>query len=372
MIVSLLLNLSTASAASCDKQIAAVKASDSSSVAAAWDNLVTCDKATAEASFNDALSKATDVEALTALAFVAIDRELWKPMWGALSKIKDYGARDEVAQAVGAACTDRPIVVTYLKGAYSGLRDIEFLQWDDAFIACEDPALLSWMEKKIKTPPKKNFDEKFVGLMAIYVKKVGLEAIPALAEGAIVAGNAESGPFDAILFKMSEAAQPEMGSTNSPEVQAKLEGALVDVASKVSKEKAMAVASQLANSGSEAAAAKLLPVLYGDVVSGGVYTYGAAGVEAGDCSGKKQAVLHYTSVAEPGKRWSILADLEPTLRAAKPKLKGCTLESPWPVVHSPAPIKGNAVEAWAKSVQADWESRGYEVKLQREKAITLP
>lgn len=378
MIASLVLLISSAHAA-CDKQIASVKGADSASVAEAYAALAACDKVTAEASFNDALGKATDTDSLTALAHVAIDKELWKPMWGALGKISSYEARDEVAQAVGASCSDKPKVVAFLQGAYFGLRDIEFQQWDDAFVACTDAGLTEWIEKQVKTPPKKHFDEKFVNLMAIYVKKKHEEALPALTLGAIAA--AEAGPYDAMLFKMGEAVQPEMGAAMSPEAQAKLETALVEVASQVGqtltgadgKAKAKAVASQLANNGSEAAAAKLLPVLYGSVADKGVYTYGAAAIEQGDCSGKKQAILHYAVVSEPGKRWSILKDLESPLRASKAKLKGCTVESPWPVIHSPEPVKGNGgVEDWIKALEKEWADKGFDVKTAKEKAITLP
>ncbi len=371
MLLSLLLTLPAAQAASCEKQLAAVKAAESAGVAAAWGSLAKCDKATAEATFNDALGRATDVDGLSSLAFAAIEGQSWKPMWSALGKISNYEARDEVATAVGAACVERPMVVTFLQGAYAGLRDIEFQQWDDAFVACQDPALSAWIEKEIKNPPQKKFDEKFVNLMGIYVKRMKLEALPVLAEGAVAA--AASGPFDAFLFKIGEAAQPEMGASNTPEIQAKFEATMVDVASKVDREKTLAVASQLANNGSEAAAAKLLPVLYRSLAKGGVFTYGAAAVEAGDCGGKKQAVLHVASVDEPGTRWSILRDLEPALRSAKAKLKGCTMEDPWPVVHTPTPVGGRSeIDAWLSGVQKDWEGRGYDVKVQKEKSVVLP
>lgn len=372
MFSSLVLLVSAAHAASCDKPLAALKAADSAGVAAAFGDLATCDKTVAESSFLDALGKATDTDALTALAMVAIDKEVWKPMWGALGKISNYEARDEVANAVGAACETQPKVVAYLQGAYFGLRDIEFQQWDDAFISCQDPQLTVWMDKQVRTPPAKHFDEKFVNLMAIYVKKQKVDALPTLTAAAITA--ADKGPFDAVLFKMGEAVAPEMGESISPDNQARLEAALVEVASKVDKEKAKSVASQLANSGSDAAAAKLLPVLYGDLAVKGVYTYGAASIESGDCGGKKQAFIHYAAVAEPGKRWTILKDLEEPLRAEKPKAaKSCTVESPWPVLHSPTPVAASGgVDDWVKGVETDWEGKGYEVKLVKEKAITLP
>lgn len=370
MLVLLAFLSSTAEAASCDKQIAAVKSSDSESVAKSFAALVACDKPTAEASFNDALTKATDADALIALALVAIDKDIWRPMWSALGKISSYDARDEVANAVGMACADDAKVVPFLQGAYLGLRDIEFQQWDDAFVSCADSGLTVWMDKQVRTPPNKRFDEKFVNLMAIYVKRNREAGLPALTASAIK--SAESGPFDAILFKMGESVAAEMGGSTSPENQALLEAALVEVASQVSKEKATAVASQLANSGSEAAAARLLPVLYGDVVKGGVYTYGAASIEQGDCGGKKQAVVHYATVAEPGARWTIIKDIEEPLRAEKAKLtKGCTIESPWPIVHSPTPIEKSAVEAWVRELETNLEGKGYEVKLAKGKTITL-
>lgn len=362
----------TALAASCDKQLTALKGTDSTGLAAAFDALAGCDKAVAEGAFAEALTKAEDVDALVAFTHVAINREVWKPMWQALGKISDYSARDEVAQQIGSVCADDPKIVPFLQGAYFGLRDIEFQQWDDAFVACGDPGLLEWMQKQVTAPPTKKFDEKFNNLMAIYVKKLGADALPALAQGAIKA--VDSGPYDAILFKMGESIQVGMGSAASPEAQAKFETAMVEVASHVSTDKARAVAAQLANNGSESAAAKLLPVLYGDRSSGGNFTYGAAAIEAGDCSGKKQAVLHYATITEPGTRWSIIKDIEGPLRSgSKAKLKSCTVEGEWPVVHSPEPVKGNSgVEDWLASVEKDWVSKGYDVKTQKEKAVVLP
>ena len=371
MLISLVL-VASVHASSCDKQLASLKATDSAGLAATFDELAACDKATAEAAFMDALTKAEDVDALVAFAQVAIRREVWKPLWQALGRLSDYSARDEVAERVGSSCGDDAKIVPFLQGAYFGLRDIEFQQWDDAFVACNDPALLDWMQKQIVSPPQKKFDEKFNNLMAIYIKKQGADALPSLAQGAIKA--VDSGPYDAILFKMGEAIQTQMGSSASPEAQGKFEAAMVEVASHVATDKARAVAAQLANNGSESAAARLLPVLYGDRAAGGNYTYGAAAIEAGDCSGKKQAVLHYASITEPGTRWSIIKDIEEPLRTgAKAKLKGCAVEGAWPVVHSPEPVKGSSgVDDWIESVQKDWTSKGYDVKTQKEKGIVLP
>lgn len=360
-------------AADCAPLLAKVDALAPEAAAPAFAELLGCDKKVAESSFQRYLVRATDSDALVALVMNAVDAEVWNPVWTALSKIPSYEARDEVAQRVGEACTTHPRVVNFLQGAYFGLRDVEFQQWDDAYGACTDEKLWAWAEGQVKAPPAKQFDEKYNSLVAIYVKHKKAAALPALTEVVVKAAE-NNGPFDAMLAQMSEAVAPTMGGTTSPEDTLKLVDALSTVAQKVSLERARSVANTLANSGAEGAAAKLLPVLYPDrVQTGGAFLYAAASVEAGLCDGKKTAWLHYAVVTESGKRWSILGDLEGPLRAMKPKLKECTMEEPWPVFHSPEPIKSAAdLEAWADARVKEWATKGYEVKGLKEKPVTLP
>lgn len=372
-VLSLLLAVSSAHAADCAAMVAKVDTLPPEAVAAAFGDLVGCDKKVAEASFMKYLVKATDSDALVALVMRAVDADVWNPVWTSLSKIPSYDARDEVAQRVGEACGEHPKVVNFLQGAYFGLRDVEFQQWDDAYGACADEKLWTWAEGQVKSPPPKQFDEKYNYLVSIYVKHKKIDALGPLVEGVVkAAGN--NGPFDAMLAQMSEAIVPALGASVNPDDQARLVEALSKVAQQVDIERARSVANQLANSGAEGAAARLLPVLYPDRTQpGGTFLYGAAGVEAGMCDGKKVAVLHYASVTEPGKRWSILGDLEGPMRGMKARLKDCTLESPWPVFHSPEPVKTTAdVDAWAEARVKEWAANGYDVKAQKEKAFALP
>lgn len=367
------LALADAHAANCDAMIAKAGSLAAADVPAAYAAVAKCDKKIAEANFNKYLEKATDSDAAVALFITAIESETWTPVWGSLSKITSYEARDEVANAVGAACADKPKVVSFLQGAYFGLRDIEFQQWDDAYRACPDAGLVAWMEQQVSAPPNKMFDEKFNALVDIYVKSRKADALPALSTGAIKAAG-EGGPYDAILMKMGEAVAPDLGQQVSVENQKKLEEAMIGVAKAVPAEKARGVAEQLANSGSDAAAAQLLPTLYPDrVQGGGGFLYGAIAVEAGECDGKKSAVLHYASVTEGGKRWSILNAVEGPLRGTKAKLGKCSaVESPWPIITSPEPLKSAGdVDKWVQTVQAEWEKKGYSVKAQKEKAVAL-
>lgn len=373
MLSFLLMTPFAAAASSCDALLKKIDGLDAESVAPAFQELARCDRKTAESRFLDYLAKATDSDAATALFLAAIDGEIWNPVWGALGKITSYEARDEIAGRVGTACVDHPKVVSFLQGAYFGLRDIEFQQWDDAYAACDAPDLWTWMDGQVQAPPAKMFDEKFNALMDVYVDKRKVDALPALGAGAVKA--AASGPFDQMVAKMAESVAPELGGKVDPEAQKKLEQALIDVAKKVPVEKTRSIADQLAMAGSDAAAAQLLPTLYADrVQGGGGFVYGAAAVEAGDCGGKKQAVVHYALVREPGKRWNLLADLEGPLRGAKPKLgKDCKVDGAWPIVPSSEPLASEKeLDGWSEKVAAQWEKDGYAVKTQKEKELKLP
>ena len=366
-------SLSPAFAGSCDALVARIGTLEADAVAAAYTALVKCDKKAAEANFDAHLKRATDADALSALFLNAIDAEVWKPVWPALSKVTSYEARDQVALGVGEACAEHPKVVPFLQGAYFGLRDIEFQQWDDSFRACADPALGAWVELQVQAPPDRLFDEKFNTLLEIFVKARKADALPALAAGAVKA--AAAGPFDPMIQKMGEAIAPDLGAQITADDQRKLEEALVSVAKRVAPDKARKVADQLANAGADAAAAELLPTLFPDrVQGGGGFLYGAVAVEEGECGGKKTAYLHFASVTEPGKVWSVVPLIEAPLRASKAKAgKDCkNVASPWAIITSPEPQKSASdVEKWVASIQAEWERKGYAVKTQKERGLAL-
>jgi hypothetical protein len=216
------------------------------------------------------------------------------------------------------------------------------------------------------------FDDKYNALLSVVGTRQGPEALTVYAKAAIKA--ADSGPFDAILMQMEAAVQPGIGEPIVPENKARLEAALVEIASNVSKEKARSVADRLANAGATTAAAGLLPKVYPDLVdeSGG-FLYGAASVERADCDGTKSVVLHVARVEEPGKRWIILNDVRAPLQSVKPRLSKCTSEgSEWGVSTTPEPVANSkAVDAWTDTLEAQWEGKGYDVSVRKEKTISL-
>ena len=63
-----------------------------------------------------------------------------------------------------------PNIVSFIQGPISP-DPIEFSQWDDALITCEDPGLVEWVEA-VKAPPSSSYDEKYNTLLSSYVKRL--------------------------------------------------------------------------------------------------------------------------------------------------------------------------------------------------------
>lgn len=369
---ALMLFSSSAWAGPCDVHAKKADSATGPALTAAYKDLVKCDKSLAEANFVKFMASAKDSDSLVELSLAAIDADIWTPVWTMIGKITDYEARDEVAGNIGLACASHPKVPKFLQGAYFGIRDIEFSQWDDALMTCESPDLLAWMATQMENPPTSSYDEKFSTLAHAYAKRQGAAALPTLAKGALKA--AKEGPYDAILTQMDEAVAPSMGEEMSADDRKALEDALIMVAKGVDPDKARAVADKLANSGNEAAAARLLPMAYPDrVKAGGSFLYGAASIEIATCKGEKTAVIHWAPVTEPGKRWVILGDVEAPMRALKPKLEKCTSEGgPWGVATTPEPVGSNDdIETWAQTFGAPWAEKGYALSLKEEKPVVL-
>jgi hypothetical protein len=359
--------------ASCAHLVRRAVASSSTTLARNFVSLAKCSPEEAEANFDSLLPRAKNVNALVGLSMAAIETDVWNPVWKVLSHdALDYEMRDQVAEAIGANCAENPKVVTFLKGAYLALRDLEFQQWDDALVSCTDDGWAEWLKQQAEKPPQSMFDEKYNTLLSVLNTRLGPEALPIFSQAAIKAAN--NGPFDAILMQMESAVQPGIGQPVHPESKKKLEASLVEIASNVNKEKARSVADRLANAGATQAAAGLLPKVYPDLMdSSGRFLYGAASIERANCAGEKKVVLHVARVEEPGTRWIILDDVRPPLRSVKPRLGKCSPEGDeWGVSTTPTPVASSkAVDKWIDGLEAQWASKGYAVSVRKEKTIKL-
>jgi hypothetical protein len=363
------LALPAVASANCDALVKKAATVKGDALVSTYKALVKCDKAAAETAYLDFLKETGDVPTMVALSLTAIDSQVFMPVWTSLEKVKDYTARDETSRAIGAACEQHPQVVVFLKGAYLGLKNIQFSQWDDAFAACPSAELEGWLQARVEDPPANSFDEKYNTVLQIWTDRKGPEAMPSLAKAATDAA-AKGGPFNSVLEAMDRSIQPtSYGADVTPEHKALLTSTLVAIAGALSPERARFVADRLFNAGAETEAASLLPRVYPDrVQAGGAMMYGVASVEACD----NQVILHVAPATEPATRWSVGAELEAPARAFKARLK-CKAEEPWPVLVTPEPVADSkGIDAWVATLTKQWTDKGMTVKTRAEPAIALP
>ncbi|HJN76882.1 MAG TPA: hypothetical protein QGF58_23340 [Myxococcota bacterium] len=363
---------STSAHAKCEGQVARAKKAKGPATAAAFEKLAACDTTEAKRNFTAVMQNAGDSDSLIALSMVAIDHEIWNPVWEMMGKIPDYDARDVVAEGIGQHCADNEQVVKFLQGAYFGLRDIDFQQWDDALVTCQAESFDAWLVQTVENPPAKQYDEKWAKVAEIYVARLGADALPSLAVGAQNAAE-NDGPFEAVLALMDSAVAPSLGEEMAPEHQQALEDALVTMAKGLPANQARSIADRLANAGSEGAAASLLPAIYPDRVgSDGSFTYGAVSIELADCKGVQSASLHATEISEPGNRYILQDDILEPMRAFKPKLSKCTTEGDWLVLATAEPMGGKGdLDDFTAGIEAQYIEKGYEVKIKEEKTVVL-
>ena len=355
--------------AACEKQVAAAKKAKGAAVAPAFQKVINCDAKAAKNAFPAMIGPAGDAESIVAVSMVAVDAEDRNPVWEMLGGIPNYDHRDIVAAGVGQQCAENEQVVKFLQGAYFGLRDIDFAQWDDAMVTCKAESFDTWLMETVQNPPAKQYDEKWAKVAEVYVERKGADSLDSLAIGASKAAEI-GGPFEAILALMDAAVAPDLGEDISAEDQARLEDALVKMAQGLPPEQARSIADRLANAGSEGAAASLLPAIYPDrVQGGGGFVYGAVAVEAADCDGTLTAVLHTAEVTEPGNRYIIQDDLEAPMRAFKPKLGKCMSEGDWAVIATSEPL--GDMDGFVSGLEAQFVEKGYDVKVKGEKGVTL-
>ncbi len=372
LLVGITLMTPDASAGACDSYLKQAQSASGTSLIRAFERLASCDRTLAESNFHQIMTRATDPEVLTSLSMAAINNDIWTPVWTMPGKITSYDARDEITNAIGGQCESNEKVITFLQGAYAGIKAIDFQQWDDAFIACGSSTLTDWMVERIENPPEKLFDDKFDKLVDILVNRMGSAALPHLTAGAIKA--ADNGPYTKMLEAMRTSVNPNLGMSIPEADKQALESALVEVAQNVSADKAREVAESLAQNGAKDAAVQLLPTIYSDRVQGnGGFLYGVAAVETGECKGEKTAIIHYALISEPGTRWTVSGEVEDTIRASKPRLKKCTAdEGKWEARVTVEPLlSSSALSGWVDEWATQLSGQGFEVTPRGEKAISL-
>ena len=359
--------LGQAEAANCSTYVNQAASQSGAGLVRTFAKLAQCDKAMAEDNFSGAfLPRATDFDTLVQLTETAIQGGVYNSAWKMLGKIPDYSVRNDVSAAIGEKCATNPEVVKFLQGAYFALNNTDFSQWDDAYLTCESEDISTWFAQQVINVPTGSYSESYNTLLDIFIKQNGTKALPTLQEAALKAK--DNGPFDVIITQMNNAVQPGLGETMSAEARTAFEDAIIAIAKEV-PEKALFLAQQL-NSVDSQRSGELLKIIYADRLSDGQLTYGIVAVEASECGGKPQAVLHVAKVTDPAKRMVILQDATSPIRASKPKLKKCETGE-WPVSTTSEPISGTELDELISTLQSKYEGDGYKVKVVNEDTIAL-
>jgi hypothetical protein len=357
-----------ASAGPCDAAVARGAAARGADVAPAFQAVLACDRAQAEAGFGAMVRNAGDVESLLPLSLAAIDAEMYGPVWEIAEVIRDYGQKNTLARGIGSACADHPNVAPFVQGAYFGLRGPAFTTWAKALETCESAALREFVATTAGRPPAVPYDEKYAAVVDAYVADQGAAAIDTL-KAAAVAAAGTGGPYDALLGALESAARPRGGAA-SPEDRARLVAALAAIGAEVGPDRVGPLADRLLALDAHTEAGALVPRAWPDRRrADGTFLYGVAAVEA--CDGA--AVVHVAAVTDPGKRWSLTDDAGAAIRAARPRLR-CAAPTPWPVTLTTGPIADEAaLETWFEGqVSAASAGGTIDAKRRDEAPVALP
>jgi hypothetical protein len=336
-----------------------------------YEKLISCDKNLAKDAFPQFMRASGDDVTLVELSLVAIEFNAWTPVWGMLGQITDYDTRDVVATGLGRSCAENDKVVGFLQGAYFALKPIDFQQWDGAYLVCEADTFGKWFQKQVENPPAKLFDDKWNALVEAYVRKNGAAALPSLTLSGKQASE-NGGPFEVVLTQMEAAVAPSLGEEMSAEDASALHGSLIELARGVRSDSARRVADRLANLGADPEAAALLRSIFPDRIVDGKLVYASASVEAGTCGGARTVMIHATQLVNPLSIWDVTAAAQERLRAFKPRLGKCNVDTPWPVIVSVEPLRPDEkLDAFLMDLKEIWKQKGYAVKVRNEKTVEL-
>ena len=355
-------------AANCQTYVNQAASAKGKNLIQAYENLAVCDKNMATTEFETFMKRANEIDTLSKLANAAVDADIFDPIWKLPGNLADYTQRDDLVRSFGEMCNDSPKIISFFQGAYIALNDNDFGYWDVGFTNCTSAEFTTWLESSVKNPPQKNYSDKYNTILKVYTNQSRVEGLGTLSEAAIA--SAENGPFNDILNAMDAAVKPPLGQKISPSDQEAFNKAMLKVAQTVPS-KAQFVADRLISSGSNDAAAKLLPTLFADRYAGGYFSYVGAAIELADCSGEKTAIIHYNVIKESGKIWGVQSKAEEQKSSWKPKLKKCTAEQgEWLVLSSPHPVLKEG-EEWLQKVEKQYTDKGYKVSLKKEKDLIV-
>ncbi len=306
MTLMLALLLGSAQAQDCNPAAAKAAFEEASpvAVAAAWTRWAECDpdqakKATAAAVEKMLAGDPAYAALATAIGFGETDTVTeWV-------RKQEAGHRSKAIASLGNTCSTDESVEAYLLKTPSTLKsDFWKERWYRAFATCRTDGVRKWItaaldEKAASDDPD---DNDFTGILEVYSRNMGADAIPKLTELAGTVGSDDKMVY--IVSSFADAAN--VGGKGGINGDAALKGttAIIELAPKMGYRSVENARATLEALGAQANADAMAAYRWPDRLSDGQYTYSVAARELTTCkNGKRNGTFHHADLSEPGARW---------------------------------------------------------------------
>jgi hypothetical protein len=345
----------TAQAQDCDAKQLSKDLHEASPVAVArvFVKLAECDPETAEREAAFAMTKTLygDEGMQAGLAALSVGGQAAVLDW--VDGLEDHH-RSETVRWLGAQCGEEPKVASFFLTARQAKNDV-FLsnRWYAGLGSCRTPEIAAMLTEMIEGDQGARAADRaqYFGLLEVYSRNLGVEAIPTLRDMATSLGD----PMEVRLILSAFGDAANVGSGINVEAAKAAIDAIRILGPQIPAGAADSARDILLSLGDEDLANQFAGYRWADRKTDGKYTYYAKAVERFVCkNGKEQAVLHHGMVVEDGTHWpdALQMDLQGFLTEAwelqaAAKCKG---EGTITVEMTSEPLAGEAeVEGWLES-----------------------
>ncbi len=294
--------LSAPAHAGCDAEMTALNEATPVSTAGAWNKLAACDAGAAHRAAKDSLGKIlADDQAYTAISTmvgmgITDDVTTW-------IQAQEAGHRSKAIASLGDNCSEP--IEDYLLTLPDALGDDFWKQrWYRGMSGCTGEDTIIWLGTQLDAAASNAGvdDTRFTGLLGVYARNAGAEAIPKLVEVAGVVQTDERKGY--VVSAFADAAH--VGSEKGMDGDAALKGttAIIELAPTLGTRGVENARATLTSLGAQANADGMAQFRWPDRYDGGTYGYAVAVRELTTCkNGKKAGTLHWATFTEPGGHW---------------------------------------------------------------------
>ena len=271
-------------------------------------------------------------------------------------------ARARALGALGRACADSPELGTFFVESAQEVGDTFWAEgWHKPLGACRTPEVQALLTEALSDPEvgrEAHNSGRFFGLLGVYARNLGTEAVPTIAGYLKTPANAR----DAALLINAMGAAANLGGQGGLDAEATeaVRTALVEAAPTLPPESLETARNVLGALGADDDAGALARWRWAPAFEANSYRYGVALIEDVTCkNGKQRGLLHLGTVEEPGEAWpdQVAPRIQAFLPDAwAPALDGkCKGEGEATVLISETPLSPADLVTWHQGAQTQFE-----------------